>query len=111
MKKILFVLLILLTCNTLFSQKQTNDTLFKQNNATQKKAVRDNNLFSISTNELINLAKQQNGLVEIKDGDTIIATRTWKVVRGTYKKNIDPVNLRDSLNSPTMRESNTSTNK
>jgi bifunctional ADP-heptose synthase (sugar kinase/adenylyltransferase) len=64
---------------------ETNDTNKNVNYAIHKKA---NSLSTIPTKTLIEMAQQQNGVVEITDkGDTIIATKTWKVVRGKFTLN------------------------
>ncbi len=67
--------------------------------ATDHNSSKPRKLGQIPTAQLIELAKQQNGIVEIIEGDTIIATPIWKVIRSTnpdkyiIHHNIDTTNL------------------
>ncbi len=117
MKNILFTLLCIISFNYLCGQELLKNTLTQKdslptNNKINAKSYVLNKKF-INTNELINMAKQQNGTVEIKDGDTIITTRTWKYVRNSKHKNkyhfMSPNNIVSQRIA--ANKNNTSTNK
>jgi len=86
--------------------------VFSQENASANK--KQNFSVNISTQKLIELARQQNGIVEFTDnGDTIIATKTWRVLRkntSTNEEFIKDLNKKDEKNKISAKSIYTNNN-
>ena len=86
--------------------------VFSQENISANK--KQNFSVNISTQKLIELARQQNGIVEFTDnGDTIIATKTWRVLRkntSTNEEFIKDLNKKDEKNKISAKSIYTNNN-
>jgi predicted PilT family ATPase len=86
--------------------------VFSQENISANK--KQNFSVNISTQKLIELARQQNGIVEFTDnGDTIIATKTWRVLRKNTSTNEEftkDLNKKDEKNKISAKSIYTNNN-
>lgn len=87
MRKIIFIAVLLSFYSLVFSQKQE---LLPSNTTRSEKHINSNSqrLSQIPTYQLIEFAKAQQGIITITEQDTIIATHSWKVVRGISNNNL-----------------------
>lgn len=93
MKSMIIIILFFYALNG-FSQKTEKSAT--PLTATDYNSSKPRKLGQIPTAQLIELAKQQNGKVEIIESDTIIATPTWKVIRS---KNPDKYILHHNIDT------------